>query len=605
MSFHRITPPAVYEHWESQLPAITPRSTLYQIRPIGIGMPATECLTSYLARLAHAHHLAVGDFIQRCLIPYWKARYADRERHWQGFLLVRMASANGVDAFAAELVEVVEQLTLTTGAQWTTLRAWREICSRLGLLRHFRAWCAACYAEQSDPLYDPLLWVVGVVQVCPRHGCLLTERCPNCQNRLRLIQHHYLPGFCSSCRAWLGAAHASAAAGMGDDARQTGGYELWAAEQIGQLIAAAPGLATTPVRQDVTTAIKACCDLLMEGNGRSLSHLLGVATTTGPSWCRGKSVPPLRILVRLSHLTRIPLPQLLTDAAGVRELLTTQLPQVSLEPRLPHRPPLRPGSPGLQQIQAKMEAAAQEFPPPSLEEMASRFGYKHASSLREKYPELSRRIVVNHQAYKKARSERPPASALRLGLTEQRKVLAQALRQPCPATLSALAVQMGYTPAAVQFLTRKSPELCRAILEKRRRYQEEQRGKRLRHCQTIIAAALTETPPPTLEEVAARAQVLVTFLRDNLAEDCRRLAERRACFRERELQKIAAYLQQSLTEEPPRSIPQLADALGVGTNHIRGNHPELCRLIIARHQAYQRACVEQKKMAFGNSRRKM
>jgi hypothetical protein len=583
----------VYEHWELQLPAIAPRSTLYQIRPIGIGTSATECLTSYLARLAHAHHLAVGNFIQRHLIPYWKVRYADRERHWQGFLLVRMASANGVDAFAAELVEVVEQLTLTTGAQWTTLRAWGEICSRLGLLRHFRAWCAACYAEQSDPLYDPLLWVVGVVQVCPRHGCLLTESCPNCQKRLRLIQHHYLPGFCSSCGVWLGAAHASAATAMGDEARQTGGYELWAAEQIGQLIAAAPRLATTPVRQDVTTAIKACCDLLMEGNGRSLSHLFGVATTTGPSWCRGKSVPPLRVLVRLSHLTRIPLLQLLTDAASVRELLTAHSSQFVLASRLPQRTPLRPGSPGFQQIQARLEAAVREIPPPSLEEMARRLGYKHASSLREKYPELSRQIVINHQVYKKAHGERPQESPRRLSLAEQRKVLKQALHQPCPATLSALAVQMGYTPAAVQFLVRRSPELCRAILEKRLRYQKEQRQARIHHCQTIFAAALAETPPPTLEEVALRAQVLVTFLRDHCREDCRRLAERRACFREQELQKIAAYLRQSLTEEPPRSIPQLAAELGVGTNYIRGNHPELCRLIIARHQACLRARVEQ------------
>lgn len=595
MTFRPLEQPEEYEHWDLRLPELPPRSTFYQMRPIGVGTPETECLTSYLARLAHAHHLAVGTFLQGYLIPYLKERCADSARRLQGFLLARTAPANGADALAAELVEVIELLTLTTGAQWTTLLCWGETCSRLGLLRHFRAWCANCYTEQDEALYDPLLWMVGVVKVCPRHGRLLTEICRNCHQRLRLVQHRYLPGFCSACGTWLGASRARPAADESDDALQDRHYELWAAEQIGKLIAAAPGLAAPPTRQTVTTAIKSCCDLLMEGNGRSLSHLLGVSNTTGPRWRQGKSVPSLSMLTKLSYLTRLPLLQLLTDPTGVCAHLTSHPIEVGAGQRLSQRPPIRPCSPGFQQIQEQMEAAARESPPPSMNEIARRLGYKHASSLRTKSPELSKQIVTNYRAFKKTRGSRPDEIPRRLNLAGQREILEQALRQPYPESLSALAVQMGYVPSSVQFLARKSPDLCRAVLEKRRQYQQRQREERLHHCRKIVAAALAEDPPPSLEAVSVRAEVESAFLHQYLADDCRRLAERHARLREKQLREVAVRLKQALTEDPPRSIPQLAAELGVGTNRIRGNHPELCRLIVARHKAYRRDCAEKGK----------
>jgi hypothetical protein len=142
MACHQSDQPDEYEHWDLRLPDVPPRSLLYQIRPIGIGTPETECLTSYLARLANAHHLTIGSLLLCYLLPHMRKMRTESERGLLDSLLLGMHAANGADTRAAKLVRVVEELTLTTGARWTTLIVWGEVFSRQWLLRRFRAWCA-------------------------------------------------------------------------------------------------------------------------------------------------------------------------------------------------------------------------------------------------------------------------------------------------------------------------------------------------------------------------------------------------------------------------------------------------------------------------------
>jgi AraC-like DNA-binding protein len=649
--------PDEYEHWDLPLPDLPPRSILYQIRPIGIGTPETECLTSYMARLANTYHVTIGCLLLCYVIPYLRDMRTESGRGLLDSLLLTMRAANGADTLAARLVEVIEQLTLTTGAQWTTLIVWGEVFSRQHLQRRFRAWCTDCYTEQSvggSPLYDHLIWAVAPVKVCVRHQCLLTETCPKCQKRLWPVQSRYLPGFCSYCQAWLGATGEQAALkGSGADIGDSD-YELWAADQIGSLIAAAPTLCAAPDRQNVATAIKYCRDILMEGNGSILSHLLGVTNTTGPHWCQGKSVPSLSTLVRLSYLTRVPLLKLLTDPSGVRDQLSSHPIEISDGQRLSKRPPIRPNSPAWEKVLQQMEAALGESPPPSLDEVARRLGYKQADSLQIKFPDLSNQITANYRAFKKAGSPRLRAPH-RLDPERQRQILEQALLEPYPESLSVLVLRMGYTRGNISFLTQKSPDLFRAVLKKRRQFQQKERKKRLRRCREIITAALVEDPPPslqkvaerlgdktpeflwqnfpddchrittrrtdyhskrleerlhccretidaalaeepppTLEEVSARAGVISDFLRQYFADDCCRISARRADLRRRQFQEQEARLKQALQEEPPRSARQLATELGVSPSRMTRKHQEICGLIVARYKAFRRDRAKKK-----------
>lgn len=595
LTIYDTAPHAEYPSWELRLPPLAPRSCLYQIQPLGIGTPFTECFTSYLARLAQSHSLRVGNLLLDYVLPYLRSTGHDPQRQYRCFALSRMKTAQSAEVLAQDLVSALTTLTFIPHIRWTTLLGWGEVYSQGKSLHAFQRWCEQCYAEEGEATYDRLLWQISAVRVCPRHACWLTDSCARCHQCLRVIRHRYLPGICARCGAWLGAQQVQAEAVPPLPRPAEWNYELWSAEQIGALIAAAPSLAVPPTKETVTSSIKHCCDLWLEGNGRSLAHLLGGSNTRGPRWYHGRVLPPLPTLLKLSYLTRIPLLQLMTDAAGVAEHLRQHQLALNTVPRLPIRPPLRATLPGFQQLQAQMTAATHELPPPSMKEMARRLGYKHASSLQTKFPALSRQISLNYRAYCKEQALLMEETPQRLDVAAQRKLLRQALRQPCPDPLSTLAVKMGYAYSSLHFLMRKSPQLCHAILEKRRQYHQAQMEARIQHCRTVMKDALAEEPPPALETVAKRAGYQSPFFRQHLAEECRQLAARHAQARATLLQKVAAHLQQSLKKSLPRSIPQLAAELNVGTSVIRNNFPTLCQLIITRHQAYLRACIELRK----------
>ena len=58
-----------FDSWDCTPPVLPPRSWLYALAPIGIGTPFVESLSGYVARLAEAHAVSVGDLVGRELSP--------------------------------------------------------------------------------------------------------------------------------------------------------------------------------------------------------------------------------------------------------------------------------------------------------------------------------------------------------------------------------------------------------------------------------------------------------------------------------------------------------------------------------------------------------
>ena len=587
--------PESYGHWELALPELPPRSALYQIRPIGIGTAETECFTSYLARLAKAHNLSLGALSIRYLFPLVIARRAESGVSFTRLKLLQLSSANGADTFANDLLPIVERLTLVTGVVPLTFIKWADVVSRLELLRHYRAWCSDCYAEWGAggiTLYDPLLWTVRPVKVCPRHQRFLAEHCPRCQRRSWPGLSHYLPGFCSHCRAWLGrqdhqpVAETEALLTADTDLN----YEQWVADNIGSLIAASASLSAAPTRKDVAAAVNYCCNLLMEGNPRMLAHLLGAANTTARLWVQGKNIPPLKTLTRLSFLTRIPLLKLLTEPAYVLASLTQHPVEISGSQPRQIRQLHRKGSLACQRVREEMEAALKETPPPSLEEVARRLGYRHPTTLRVKFPELSKQISAGYRSSAEYKSRQQSLRAAAQGLptkAEQRKALEQELEKSCPASLKEVAGRLGYSGSYT--LSRRFGDLCQALLEKRRRHLSLQATARLQKYRQVLNSVLCEEPPPTLSAVAQRfTEFGVSFLRQHFAPECQRLVERRADYCKQRMRAAGERLKQALRETPPRSLNRLAKEIGCHSSTLLRNHPDICRSILERYESHVR-----------------
>jgi transcriptional regulator with XRE-family HTH domain len=592
--------PESYEHWELALPEIPPRSALYQIRPIGIGTAETECFTSYLARLARAHNLSLGALSIRYLFPLVIAKRAESGVSFTRLKLLQLSSANGADTFANDLLPIVERLTFVTGIVPSTFIKWADVVSRLELLRHYRAWCSDCYAEWGaggNTLYDPLLWAVRPVKVCPRHQRFLAEHCPRCQRRSWPGLSYYLPGFCSQCRAWLGRQDHQPVAEALLTADIDLNYEQWAADNIGSLIAASATLSAAPRREDVTAAVNHCCNLLMEGNPRLLAHLLGVANTTARLWVQGKNIPPLKTLAKLSFLTRVPLLKLLTEPAYVLASLTQYPVEIGGGRPRQIRQLHRKGSLACQRVREEMEAALKETPPPSLEEVAQRLGYRHPTTLRVKFPELSKQISAGYRSSAEYKSRQQSRRAAAQGIpnkAEQRKLLEQELEKSCPASLKEVARRLGYSGS--YSLSRRFSDLCQALLEKRRRQLSLQATARLQQYRLVLNSALCEEPPPTLSAVARRfTEFSVGFLHQYFAPECQRLVERRAEYRKHSIQAAGERLQQALRETPPRSLNRLAKEIGCHSSTLLRNHPDICRSISERYENHIRNLAADRK----------
>lgn len=141
-----------------------------------------ELLSSWLMRIAHGHGLKVQTF---CNLVFGGRRQVwnrDVDRLGPDWLVTTMSTCTGTPW------EIAYGTTLRTfegtlyrrfrpaGAlQWIqTLQMYHRKRQGYGMQL-----CPACLREGTQPYYRRI-WRVSFNTVCPRHGCMLLDRCPEC-----------------------------------------------------------------------------------------------------------------------------------------------------------------------------------------------------------------------------------------------------------------------------------------------------------------------------------------------------------------------------------------------------------------------------------------
>lgn len=217
-----------------------PRSRLYSLEPAGMGTPLVECATSYIARLAYAHMVTVRVLIESEISERLSPYRSDDRKAPTWLCLARAYAVNGSQDLARDLVSVLEQLTLRTDLSALTMLPWSEVLSTQGLLRRTRTWCPACletWRRAGQVVYEPLLWQLQAVTVCPVHRRVLRSCCPACKGTLPMLASRTLPGRCSKCQTWLGINQAQLREVNQDGVTE---WELWVATGLGEMLATAP-----------------------------------------------------------------------------------------------------------------------------------------------------------------------------------------------------------------------------------------------------------------------------------------------------------------------------------------------------------------------------
>ena len=272
--------------------SIPPRSQLYHLEPMGVGTPMVECLSSYCSRLAKAHNVKTSQLIRGAINP----EMICGGKNIYGYLSSAAGAQNGFGKTAELWVKTLGTLTLRNDLSFLTMLPYRGIISHNKLLRPFRAWCPRCLSEMraaDDPIvYEPLLWKLQPVQVCPVHHQVLEDRCPQCRKQLDQVAPNFVPGYCSSCGYWLAGKYGSGLYDMSSHA--------WHAGFIGEMLALAPNLSCLPQKEDLGRFITKLVDTRTKGGGASaLGKLMRINPYYVTCWGNGEFLPHFTVLLKI------------------------------------------------------------------------------------------------------------------------------------------------------------------------------------------------------------------------------------------------------------------------------------------------------------------
>jgi DNA-binding phage protein len=213
ISMKIVKPVARSMGWQTRLQEfdIPPRSRLYGLEPYHVKTIWRESLTGYLNRLGWAHGVSPRDLVVQELLPSFTNKPWLRSSPGLVTVFSRKGGAmslNGMGPFTLEGIRLLEQLTMRSDLRLLTLHSWVGDLPSSRNIRTIPAWCEECYAEwreQGSVLYQPLLWLLQVVTLCPRHKRRLIEQCPQCHKQQSVIATvKTRPGECTQCGFWLG-----------------------------------------------------------------------------------------------------------------------------------------------------------------------------------------------------------------------------------------------------------------------------------------------------------------------------------------------------------------------------------------------------------------
>lgn len=614
------------------LPAVPPRSRLYSLEPIGLGTPEVESLTSYLTRLAHAHCVPLSKLAQLEFAPL----FDKSGRNTMAKFTNNPHNLNGGGEWVAMTLTALGRLTHQQGLQGLTMYPWRHVLAREKLLRLHLAWCPSCYTDwqqSGHTIYNPLLWHLEAVEICPYHRQRLGQHCPypDCQRQLPLINNSGQPGYCPYCQRWLGVTGGQAQATEVDWP-----WQLWLTNQLASLLSTVSDLPADPSPELLVCNLVACLE-----KAGGTNHVIGLARQVGISGgviyrCLNHAQP-----IRLDWLARIcyqldrPLLDLLTTRANLAQVPVRRTkPQVDIDalrsklaPFLTDIPPCPAQQVARQlgvnscvihyhfpaqyqqlveryeqyrqrhrrdrndHLERQLQAFLQreEAPPLSLRDISQRLQVK-VSTLTDACPELCRLIAQRYRTYRQVRRAKAETGLIQILAVDE---------APPPSVVEA-AARLGEN---IKYLYKCFPELCRQITQRRSAYrpaprvrgQPKDHPEIRRQFMAILAAA--ETPPPSLREVARRLECSCTTLRQRHAVLCDQLKQKMTAFYQAQISDLPTRLAEivAANETPAPSLRAVSHRLGVESYLLKKVCPDLCLEILQRVQVERQAAKAQRK----------
>lgn len=279
-----------YPELSNNCPTKTTSTPLYSLYPHKRDTGFVESQTGYIHRLAQEHQVVPKVLVKNVI----RERFDTDES--LGSVYGKAHAANGFGKVARKWVELLQEKTGVSNLQKTTLLPLEGVISQRNLLREQKAWCPRCFVgwfRNGNVLYEPLLWQLESVVVCPEHEIFLETKCPQCSETLPVLTGRSRIGVCPHCETWLG----KDVNGTTDVPKE----EYWVSQQFLRLLKQIQSMRRFEdnlVSRRVTSFVENQMDVTLA----SLARRMGLRKNTVWSWSKGRTKPTLRNLLKLCYV---------------------------------------------------------------------------------------------------------------------------------------------------------------------------------------------------------------------------------------------------------------------------------------------------------------
>ena len=300
----------LFESWSLSCPQIPQRTPVYALEPMAVGTAMTESISSYIIRLAEAHSVTLGDFIGRMLakIPNPKGtlitQAASASRAGSHGFRACSYAINGASERTAKWVYAIEAATGRSDLRHLTLLSLR-FALPCPVFRPHRAWCPACldhWRAVGQTAYEPLAWAFQQSACCPLHKQPLRDACHHCSRRLSPLGVFSRIGYCPHCGGWLGQSADDIEPAQDPAVSQ---QNLWATEQIGDLLAMLPQVNPEISRRHFRGSLAVYLEELVGGNIVALAEYIHCPRSILQGWLDARTMPRLENLLRIARALNV------------------------------------------------------------------------------------------------------------------------------------------------------------------------------------------------------------------------------------------------------------------------------------------------------------
>lgn len=263
------------------------------LSPLGLGSPDAESLSSYAQRVAAHEGVLPGQLVFRVLVwldqgqPDMIGRWAPHPRR------VRIGKNNNGFSHARVWLRLLQRLTGRADLEALTTGTWDHNFPTRHFQRSELAVCPLCLSEDKKP-YHRLAWLLQAVKVCRRHRTALVTSCPKCNRSMPVIHDRSMILSCPWCASDLRQMNRQI------DSSGLSEYDLWAAEEVGRVIAASSDW-THQVEWNPADTLKKLCDDARLNGISSFARFIGTSKSTASYWFTARVRPTLPLALYTFH----------------------------------------------------------------------------------------------------------------------------------------------------------------------------------------------------------------------------------------------------------------------------------------------------------------